>query len=614
MARKSKGQAQDRQKAKKRPLSSHPLFPAVVALWFGSLFGLGSLAVRPALIEALVLKLHIDVILPFAAPPLGIKARVLMALVMAIGGGMIGIALGRAINRPKQKAVKACQQRHTILSGLMGHGRETPQPRRRPLAIHEDHGPNYHAEFAPLPGGQPQILPQILDVTEFDFTQADEAGETVAEQAMHQLHVTVHAEPNTLDLAGFISSEPVAHPVANETQAITAQVSSSAVGFAAAQADLADQAMTPDREIPSPEPANQFRPFDASPLPHSPDLADVEPTVEAHPTEDMMPVSKAPAAVSADGAMNHADLVERLARSMRERRERLARSHPQKAAAIPHTSRDSLEPATPHAVGLPVAAPAIPEKMDGIPPSISVQAEHVESPSFSINSLEVEDQPFEKPDANEDRLASTHQGIQQLPAAFRPLPLDDPEPTPDDFSHVPARTIAIPAAPSPEQHQPEPVSESTGEGILSDQASTGHVAAEDVETDVLEEGYSSLLGLSRPAPARQTMIRIEESDPSGPASSEFEPAVVFPGQRLQTSIAPSATPRPFAAPAPEPAPELAGATADHGDSITALRRFDAPVRAAAPAEPAPVDPDQQEETERALRTALATLQRMTSAA
>ena len=39
----------------KAPVSSHPLFPVIVALWFGALFGLGSLAVRVSLIESLII-------------------------------------------------------------------------------------------------------------------------------------------------------------------------------------------------------------------------------------------------------------------------------------------------------------------------------------------------------------------------------------------------------------------------------------------------------------------------------------------------------------------------------------------------------------------------------
>jgi len=143
-------------------LSAHPLFPAVIALWFGSLFGLGSLAVRPVLLEALVLKYHFDVILPLAAPPLGIKARLLLASAMAIGGGMLGHAIGRAIARTMPETGKMHHARQTMFSSLAEHGQEGPQLPGLPITVNE----------SPLHGGQPQIL----DVTEFDLAQ-DAAGE-----------------------------------------------------------------------------------------------------------------------------------------------------------------------------------------------------------------------------------------------------------------------------------------------------------------------------------------------------------------------------------------------------------------------------------------------------
>ena len=77
---------QARKPVKSPPITSHPLFPAVVALWFGALFGLGSLAVRPTLIEGLVLKSHIDLIIPATAPPLGDKIGRRPVLLFSMAG------------------------------------------------------------------------------------------------------------------------------------------------------------------------------------------------------------------------------------------------------------------------------------------------------------------------------------------------------------------------------------------------------------------------------------------------------------------------------------------------------------------------------------------------
>jgi hypothetical protein len=79
----------------------HPLFPAMVAVWFGALFGLGALAVRVGLIEQLALATGIDRIIPAAAPPLGTNARILIALMLAMAGGVLGAVIGTRLARSK---------------------------------------------------------------------------------------------------------------------------------------------------------------------------------------------------------------------------------------------------------------------------------------------------------------------------------------------------------------------------------------------------------------------------------------------------------------------------------------------------------------------------------
>jgi hypothetical protein len=88
---------QRRKPAGKQPISRHPLFPAIVALWFGALFGLGSLLVHPEIIERAVVAAHIDSVIPMAAPPLGTTTRILLALAMTGIGGLLGALLGRRL-------------------------------------------------------------------------------------------------------------------------------------------------------------------------------------------------------------------------------------------------------------------------------------------------------------------------------------------------------------------------------------------------------------------------------------------------------------------------------------------------------------------------------------
>ncbi len=83
----------------KMPVSRHPLFPLVVGMWFAALFGLGCLALRPALIEHFVQAWHIDLLIPAAAPPLGITARILLAGMLFVIGGALGFFLARKLGR-----------------------------------------------------------------------------------------------------------------------------------------------------------------------------------------------------------------------------------------------------------------------------------------------------------------------------------------------------------------------------------------------------------------------------------------------------------------------------------------------------------------------------------
>jgi hypothetical protein len=181
---------QTRKQVPAKPVTTHPLFPAVIALWFGALFGLGSLAVRPSLLESLVISSRIDLIVPAAAPPLGITARILVALVLAAIGAGIGIALARRLTRPKLEqrerkrgagsvvedsdklhsghhyadaAMRAPLSVSEDLNTELAHedrsqGAGGMAPRRRSLAIEHEEIDFVPHDLAPLPGGVPQIL------------------------------------------------------------------------------------------------------------------------------------------------------------------------------------------------------------------------------------------------------------------------------------------------------------------------------------------------------------------------------------------------------------------------------------------------------------------------
>ena len=132
---------QSRKPANPKPITAHPLFPAVVALWFGALFGLGSLAVRPSLLESLVIKSRLDLVLPAAAPPLGVTARILVALILAAIGSIIGIMIARKLSRPK---VEMRERKRKTLASADGdvavRRRDThpDAPARRPISASDE--------------------------------------------------------------------------------------------------------------------------------------------------------------------------------------------------------------------------------------------------------------------------------------------------------------------------------------------------------------------------------------------------------------------------------------------------------------------------------------------
>ena len=168
---------QNRNQARiKGPVSSHPLFPAIVALWFGALFGLGSLAVRASLIESMVISSHLDVIFPMAAPPLGMTARILLSLAMAVIGIAAGAAIARRIARPKPverqrrrsaNVVEAKATERPTSSTGNKHMRREAQPqaepaasgpsRRRALSVEQEERGDSRLEAAPLPHLRPPL-------------------------------------------------------------------------------------------------------------------------------------------------------------------------------------------------------------------------------------------------------------------------------------------------------------------------------------------------------------------------------------------------------------------------------------------------------------------------
>lgn len=109
----------DRQRAVKasQPITRHPLFPAIVGLWFATLLGAGSLMLRTSLLEHLVVTAHVDSLIPAAAPPLGATARLMLAVVLGVPGAVIGWVLAKRLGAPKKAGPQVFKVAETDLGG-----------------------------------------------------------------------------------------------------------------------------------------------------------------------------------------------------------------------------------------------------------------------------------------------------------------------------------------------------------------------------------------------------------------------------------------------------------------------------------------------------------------
>ncbi len=225
--------------SKPKPVSAHPLFPAIVGLWFAALFGLGSLAIRPALLEQAVLALQLDTLVPAAAPPFGATARILLALVMATIGAAIGVRLGRGFAeraaapkpQPRQRAV-APESQVSVQPAVPGF----LAGRRRALTIDDSDEAYQHHDAAPLPGGG---VPQVFDITTLSPAPAPLDLSTFAEPEFEP-ELVVEPEPvaERQVFQPAPANEPVAATEPPRFEAVQAPPPVSVAAHSAPRADL----------------------------------------------------------------------------------------------------------------------------------------------------------------------------------------------------------------------------------------------------------------------------------------------------------------------------------------------------------------------------------------
>ncbi|MBS0483295.1 MAG: hypothetical protein JSR96_14350 [Proteobacteria bacterium] len=630
--------------SKSRPITSNPLFPAVVALWCGALLGIGSLVVRVTQLEALVIKSKIDLILPAAAPPLGIKARILIALLLAAVGASLGAIAARRIARPKVEVRERKRSAHSPKSDvpvLRARDAHPDTPARRPISAHEELGetlgqaggeisrssaptpaapapgilanrrrgltvedqPDHFVphELAPLPGGQPQIL----DLAGAELEQAPVATDlnayTDKEREPDLPSTAVPAAPVALDWNQASPILPQDSPPANEPGERRL--------FAVAAADRAET-HTADAGV-APVVRQVFGQGPVEPQdPATRQIFGVA-AVDDHVPVEFVQASGYQTSVF-DAARPAPLFAERAApapsghvpaENIAERGEQDSGSTQPSPSASAAPCADAAAPVT-----VPASLQAPPVELGMTDLAIRLQESMKRRRAARAAAQEAPAQAMPAapsgpaPSASQPFSVSAPTSPAELPAALRPIALDDlGEDGADDSldSLLPPRHLVAPAATLPVPTAGDP-------GVDSQPHEEGAESGGDDEGPAQEdENYASLLRFN-PVGGRNPFVRIEE-----PAveTGTVEPVVIFPGQ------APRITPTAFHGSA-RPTPGEAANLPDTNQE-SSFRRFDAPSTASAGQtiasnQPAPaVDP---EEAERALRSALSNLQRISGAA
>lgn len=611
--------------SKAQPITAHRLFPVIVALWFAALFGTGSFVVPVEMLEKLVAATGLPKLVPAAAPPLGFTARALVALALtglgALAGVLIALRLrggsrfgeGAEAKAPRGRFVRSRKRKDTGEGRRRARDLHPDAPVRRPVAARED-----LSDIEPL--GEPAFETSTGPVRRrpLRLPEDEQAGFAVREHAVlpqgeaHRDEVRADLGPPPfavpIEATLFAEVEPV--PVAEDVSPAIAQPP--ARDFAPEVANPEIPAVVEPAFEPLAEPA-QFA--QVAPA-RSGEEAQEGPEPAPERSFEQPPFAAAVTARAAGPVagrpvdeLGTVQLVERLAMAMAARRERAAAQvapgasepHPAFAAsivqdvaaiAVAPAGAPDIEPQDTSDIE-PEEAPAVLETFDAseavgepLPPAAINDLEPVDLAEFEVDVdpelaaivPPVKDLPIEVPpiEAPADRLFDR-------PAAGAPAPV------------VPLRPAALEPAVTrfeddeEDGEQPAQLQRFLGgtSPVAREAAAVGAVDAADTEAeyedvDDEDDRYPSLLGMSRQS-GRSEFVRIEE--PEAADDGEVEPVVVFPGQGARGAA-------PFA---PPPSPPLVGA-----------KGFDAPPAA----RPAPAA--NPEETDRALRAALATLQRMTS--
>ncbi|GMM91979.1 hypothetical protein [Qipengyuania sp. MTN3-11] len=117
-----------------KPLSSHPAFRFVVALWFAALLGFGTFVLPAGVLERAAQASGLASFLPSAAPPLGDTARLTISIAAAMVGALLGLLVAGRASRDENPG----SDREEVELPAPETPKAEPETRRRPLLVRED--------------------------------------------------------------------------------------------------------------------------------------------------------------------------------------------------------------------------------------------------------------------------------------------------------------------------------------------------------------------------------------------------------------------------------------------------------------------------------------------
>lgn len=551
----------------KPPISQHPAFPAIVALWFAALLGLGSLVLPVVLLERIVTTTGISALVPAATPPLGFTARGMLALAAALTGAIMGLLLARRLaagHRPESRS-RITDAAHRPLNARLDLGEDglmTSGVKRRSLAIADEGRQSDFLSQAPLPGEDQWAasvpLSALFDHIPQDAEPLFDSDRPVAmtpleldgfDQRMDSpepfdLGLTAEADLQEDD---FMTEKQEFHPLSlGQQEELDRQDfmprPASARATTVAADDLAEDLV------------------EAEPLQFAaPSLSRHEPEAPAFAPAPAPPVIAAEPAPADAADLGMLQLVARLGHSLEKRREQLA----QDARQAPEAAPQALPEET------PVSAPAAAQAFEAARPEEAAQA----MAAFFGKPAGVPVPREATPDFAADLAADLETAFERPGFA---IPTGEPRHFASGLAHLSSDEAATDDDGDEDEYLPASFTLPLRNAL----------AAEEPGEDDEDSEFGSLLQLGNPflqkEPAFVRVDEPEDADALPPAGG-----VIFPGQG-------------------EELPETVADSTPFGADAGA-RMFDRPSGTANPRKPSP-------EMDEALRSALSKLQRMSGAA